>query len=496
MRENDVQIAILTVPAEAAQVAADKAVDGGVKGILNFAPQRLAATPGVFIHQLDLSTELMVVCFYLSQRMSPALSGRKSVKDLRDFISAPPGRGELAVVDTPVDPVLEITEIADRVVKAGGPGAPLHATRRARPCPVLINQFGSHERMCLALRRGLVRRAGRAGASGLVDLEVPHGPPGRSSRPWAGSRTWPPCSRGWSRAAPARRWCCTGDEIDLDALPVLQCWPLDGGRFITLPLVFTRHPGHGRRNVGMYRLQVFDTRHHRHALAPAQGRGRALPGGAGPAWRWRWPSAPTRRSPTPPPRRCPGIVDEMLFAGFLRGEAVDMVQCRTVDLEVPAHAEFVLEGYVDLGETPPGRALRRPHRLLLAGRRVPGASTSPRSPTGATPSTPPPSWARPPMEDAYLGKATERLFLPLLRLTLPELVDMDLPKEGGFHNCALVSMRQALPAARAQGDARAVGHGADAVHQVHRGGGRGRGRARLRPGGLAGRSTTSTGSGT
>ena len=158
----------------------------------------------------------------------------------------------------------------------------------------------------------------------------------------------------------------------------------------------------------------------------------------------------------------PGPIDEMLFAGFLRGEAVDLVQCRTVDLQVPAHAEFVLEGYVDLDETriegPFGDhtgyyslADQYPvlHLTAITHRRDPIYSTT--------------IVGQAPMEDAYLGKATERLFLPLLRLTLPELVDLDLPKEGGFHNCAMVSMRQALSAARAQGHARALGHGADAV---------------------------------
>jgi 4-hydroxy-3-polyprenylbenzoate decarboxylase len=225
-----------------------------------------------------------------------------------------------------------------------------------------------------------------------------------------------------------------------------------------LPLVFTRHPVTGKRNVGMYRLQVYDratTGMHWHihkdaaehfraaAERAAAGRGDPRPGGPGlmeVAVAIGTDPAVTYAATAP----VPGPIDEMTFAGFLRDEAVEMVQCKTVDLEVPAYAEFVLEGYVDLAETrregPFGDhtgyyslADHYPvlHLTALTHRREAVYSTT--------------IVGQAPMEDAYLGKATERLFLPLLRVTLPEIVDMDLPKEGGFHNCVLVSVDKRYP---------------------------------------------------
>jgi 4-hydroxy-3-polyprenylbenzoate decarboxylase len=244
-----------------------------------------------------------------------------------------------------------------------------------------------------------------------------------------------------------------------------------------LPLVFTRHPLTGRRNVGMYRLQVFDrntTGMHWHiqkdaaehfraaadqAVADRGATGRDAPRGAA----VRQAAASNGRALAGEGRMAvavaigtdpavtyaatapvPGAIDEMTFAGFLRDEPVDMVRCKTVDLEVPAHAEFVLEGYVDLGESrregPFGDhtgyyslADDYPvlHLTALTHRRDAIYSTT--------------IVGQPPMEDTYLGKATERLFLPLLRITLPELVDMDLPKEGAFHNCVLVSVDKRYP---------------------------------------------------
>jgi 4-hydroxy-3-polyprenylbenzoate decarboxylase len=235
----------------------------------------------------------------------------------------------------------------------------------------------------------------------------------------------------------------TGDQIDLEALPVLQCWPLDAGRYITLPLVFTRHPRTGARNVGMYRLQVFDkktTGMHWHLHKDAAEHYRASTGRMEVAVAIGTDPALTYAATAP----LPGAVDEMLFAGFLRGEAVDLVQCRTVDLQVPVHAEFVLEGYVDVDETrvegpfgdhtgyySPAAPYPVFHLTCLTHRRE---AIYPATVVG-----------RPPMEDCYLGKITERLFLPLVRLALPELVDINLPIEGIFHNLALVSIRKAYP---------------------------------------------------
>ena len=383
------------------------------------------------------------------------------MKDLHDFIKLLRDKGQLAVIDTLVDPVLEMTEIADRVVKAGGP-ALLFTKPKGYSFPVLINQFGSDERMCLALRAGSYDELS-ARVEGLMSLEVPSGA-------WAKVKALSKLKDLTSvqprsvKNGPCQEVVLTGEAVDLGALPVLQCWPLDAGRYITLPLVFTRHPVTGRRNVGMYRLQVFDrnttgmhwhihkdaAEHYRVAAdRAAAGRSGADGAGTGVAGgRSRMEVAvaigtdpAVTYAATAP---VPGAIDEMTFAGFLRDEAVEMVQCKTVVLQVPADAEFVLEGYVDLGESrregPFGDhtgyyslADDYPvlHLTALTHRRDAVYSTT--------------IVGQAPMEDTYLGKATERLFLPLLRITLPELIDMDLPKEGGFHNCVLVSIDKRYP---------------------------------------------------
>ncbi len=372
------------------------------------------------------------------------------MKDLRDFIKLLRDKGRLTVIDTPVDPVLEITEIADRVVKAGGP-ALLFTNPKGSSFPVLINQFGSDERICLALRAASYEELS-ARVEGLVSLEVPSGTWGKV-KALSKLKDLAAVQPRSVKSGPCQEVVLTGDAVDLGALPILQCWPLDAGRYITLPLVFTRHPLTGRRNVGMYRLQAFDrnttgmhwhihkdaAEHYRTAAdltaSGGSNRGRmevAVAIGTDPAVTYA-ATAPV-----------PGAIDEMTLAGLLRDEAVDMVRCKTVDLDVPAHSEFVLEGYVDLEESrregPFGDhtgyyslADDYPvlHLTALTHRRDAIYSTT--------------IVGQAPMEDAYLGKATERLFLPLLRLTLPELVDMDLPKEGGFHNCVLVSVDKRYP---------------------------------------------------
>ncbi len=362
------------------------------------------------------------------------------MKDLRDYIALLRDKGLLTVVDAPVDPVLEITEIADRVGKAGGP-ALLFTHPKGSTVPVLVNQFGSHERMCLALRAASYDDLA-ARVEKLIAMEVP-GSTMDKLRALGRLKDLAALQTRSVKHGACQEVVLTGDQIDLQALPILQCWPLDGGRYITLPLVFTRHPRTGARNVGMYRLQVFDGRttgmhwhiHKDGAEHYAGSTGRmeaAVAIGTDPAVTYA-ATAPL-----------PGALDEMLFAGFLRGEAVEMVKCQTVDLEVPAHAEFVLEGYIDLDETrtegPFGDhtgyyslADQYPvlHLTAITHRRDPIYSTT--------------IVGQAPMEDTYLGKATERIFLPLMRFTLPELVDFDLPKEGGFHNCALVSMDKRYP---------------------------------------------------
>lgn len=362
------------------------------------------------------------------------------MKDLRDFVELLRENGWLSVIDHPVDPHLEITEIADRVCKSGGP-ALLFTQVKGSAVPVLINQFGSEERVCAALRATSYEDLS-ARVEALVQLEAP-------------GSTWEKLkalSRLKGLAAlqpkvvsrgPCQEVVQTGDAVNLEEMPVLTCWPLDGGRYITLPLVFTKHPITGRRNVGMYRMQVYDKRTtgmHWHLHKDAAEHYRETGGRLEVAVAIGTDPAVTYAATAP----LPGMVDEMLLAGFLRGEAVELVQCKTVDLQVPAHSEFVLEGYVDWGEL----RLEGPfgdhtgyysladmypvfHVTALTHRRDPIYATT--------------IVGQAPMEDAFLGKATERLFLPLLRATLPELVDFDLPKEGGFHNCALVSVRKRYP---------------------------------------------------
>ncbi|MBU2602226.1 MAG: menaquinone biosynthesis decarboxylase [Actinobacteria bacterium] len=362
------------------------------------------------------------------------------MKDLRDFIRSLRERGDLAVVDHPVDPVLEIAEIADRVVKAGGP-ALLFRNVTGSTMPVLINQFGGHERTQFALRTPSYEALGKRMLD-LFDLEMPEG---MLEKVKALGRL-----KDLANFAPkmVKKGACQevvlrGDDVDLGILPVLKCWPLDGGRFITLPLVYTRDPRRGVRNTGMYRLQVYDrntTGMHWHLHKDAAEHYREAGGRMEVAVAIGTDPAVTYAATAP----LPGMVDEMMFAGFLRGEPVEMVKCVSVDLEVPAHSEIVLEGYVD----PDERRVEGPfgdhtgyysladeypvfHVTALTHRTDPIYSTTI---VGA-----------PPMEDCFIAKATEQLFLPLLRLTLPEVVDMDLPMEGVFHNCAILSLRKSYP---------------------------------------------------
>jgi 4-hydroxy-3-polyprenylbenzoate decarboxylase len=362
-------------------------------------------------------------------------------ESLQDYAAALERRGELRTIEAEVDPELEITEVADRVVRAGGPA--LRFTRpKGRSCPVLINLFGTLERTAFALG---VRNLDEIGQR-MADL----------------LRTQPPASlletiRALPRLGEMASWAprkvksapcqeVVEAEPSLEALPILKCWPQDGGRFLTLPLVITSHPETGQRNVGMYRMQVFDRRTtgmhwHPHKVGAEHYRGyerlaRRMPVavalGCDPA---------TIYAATAP---LPEGFDELLLAGFLRRRPVETVRCRSVDLEVPADAEFVLEGYVDPGERrqegpfgdhtgyySPADDFPVFHLTCLTRRRSP---VYPATIVG-----------RPPKEDCFLAKATERIFLPLIRLQLPEVVDINLPVEGVFHNLALVRIQKRYP---------------------------------------------------
>jgi 4-hydroxy-3-polyprenylbenzoate decarboxylase len=360
------------------------------------------------------------------------------VRSLADFVRVLRSAGELAVVDAPVDPYLEISEITDRVVKAGGPA--LLFTNVARSAyPVLTNQFGSERRMALALgAESLADVEGRVRAA--IDLSVPDSLGGKLGKLLSLGALTSAIPRTVSNG-PCQQ--VIDHAPDLGRLPVLTTWPLDGGPFVTLPLVFTKDPRSGMQNVGMYRVQVYDRntagmhwQSHKQGRAHAEKWGRRIPVaiviGADPAVTY------SATAPLPP------IIDEMALAGFLRGAPIELVRCQTVDLKVPAHAEFVLEGHVDNDdvriEGPFGDhtgvyslADYYPtfHVTCITHRSAPIYAAT--------------VVGKPPMEDAWLGKATERLFLPLLQMVVPEIVDYNLPVEGGFHNLAIIAVRKSYP---------------------------------------------------
>ncbi|MGZ8435927.1 MAG: menaquinone biosynthesis decarboxylase [Candidatus Binatia bacterium] len=362
---------------------------------------------------------------------------------LQDFLQVLEREGELKRIFHPVKAQLEITEIADRVMKSAGP-ALLFENVVGKNIPVLINAFGSTKRMALAL--------------GVTDIEE------IAAEITKLIQTRPPKSfkdklqllgelvklAGIPPKMVKEAACqeVVNRDPDLNLLPVLTCWPGDAGPFITLPMVFSKDAVKGTRNVGLYRMQVFDRRttgmhwhlHKvgaRHFQQQKEHKGKlelAVCLGGDPAMIY------AATAPLPPQ------IDEILFTGFLRKKGVELIKCLTVDIEVPANSDIVIEGYVD-----PAEPLRREgpfgdhtgfysladdypvfHVTCITHRKNPIYPTT--------------IVGRPPMEDAYLGKATERLFLPLLRVTLPEIADMNLPVHGVFHNLAIISVKKEYPA--------------------------------------------------
>jgi len=364
-------------------------------------------------------------------------------ESLVDFVKALDDAGELSRVEAEVSWDLEITEVTDRVCKRGGPALVFLRVSGYRT-PVLTNALGSRRRMAMALGVSDVEEIAqriedmvrRAPPDGLLDKVK------TLSEMFRLGQFFPRRVRGGRCKEVIKR----GDEVDLLAMPVLRCWPGDGGRFITLPLVVTSDPDTGTRNVGMYRMQVYDrntTGMHWHVhktgaehFRKYRARGERMPVavaiGADPA---------TIYSATAP---LPPSLDELVFAGFLRSRSVETVRCETCDLEVPAWAEYVLEGYVDPGE------LRREGPF---GDHTGYYSLADDYPVfhvtcithARDPIYPATVVGRPPMEDCYIGKATERIFLPLLRLQLPEVRDIAMPAEGVVHNLILVSIRKSYP---------------------------------------------------
>jgi 4-hydroxy-3-polyprenylbenzoate decarboxylase len=372
--------------------------------------------------------------------------------DLRDFIRALEKNGELKRVALEVDPYLEITEFADRAVKQNGP-ALLFENPKGSTVPLLINAFASMKRMQIALGVDSIDDIALR-IAGFLEMQKPEGLldklkmiPKLTEISSAFPKT--------VSSGPCKEVIRTRD-FTLDEFPILHCWPGDGGRFITLPMVFSKDPTSGKRNCGMYRMQVYNgqtTGMHwqKHKQGADHYRRLAVEGkqmrmniavaiGADPA------AILGAILPLPP------SIDEMLFAGFLRGKPIEMVKCETSEIDVPANAEIVLEGYLNLGE------LRREgpfgdhtgfysldddypvfHIECITHRKNPIYAATIVGP--------------PPMEDFYMGKAIERIFLPLMKMQLPEVRDICMPAEGVFHNLILVSIRKTYP-----GHARKVMH--------------------------------------
>ncbi len=364
-------------------------------------------------------------------------------RDLQDFVNLLEKRGELKRVSVEVDPELEITEITDRISKAYGPALLFEKVKGSR-IPLLINAMGTHERMALALEVESLDDIAREITELFQLADVP-------SSLLEKMRVLPRLAQ---LASYGPRLVKSGvcqevvikDNPSLDILPIIKCWPEDGGKYITLPLVITKDPDTGKRNMGMYRLQVFDNQttgmhwhmHHDGAKNYQKYCEKGMPTpvavalGCDPAVIY---------SATAP---LPKDIDELILAGFLRKQPVELVKCKTVDLEVPANAEIVLEGYVNPGET----RLEGPF-----GDHTGYYSLTDHYPVfrltcithRKNPIYPATIVGKPPMEDCYMAKVTERIFLPVLKFLLPEVVDINLPMEGVFHNCVLVSIKKEFP---------------------------------------------------
>ncbi len=414
--------------------------------------------------------------------------------DLRDWIKALDCAGELKRIRTEADPALEIAEITDRVSKSrdrqGNTGGAALLFENLKSYPgrkLLINQFGSARRMNLALEVDSLNEVADR-IRGFLDVKSPQGfldkvkmLPMLAEMGKFFPKTVPtgPCKEVIQR-----------DNFSLLDFPILQCWPKDAGRFITLPCVITRDPNTGKRNVGMYRMQIYDERttgmhwqrqkvaaeHYRDAIRNAA----VSPDHVGTAA----PGRPAGRSPAaaavdimarssggamlapgdrpsgrmdvavaigtePALTFCaivpaPPDVEEYVIAGFLRQKPVELVKCETVDLEVPADAEIILEGYVNLDELRTEGPFGDHTGFYSLEDEYPvfhvTCITHRKDPIYATTIV-----GKPPQEDAWMGKAVERIFLPLMKLTIPELVDINLPIEGVFHNLMIVSIRKSYP---------------------------------------------------
>jgi 4-hydroxy-3-polyprenylbenzoate decarboxylase len=394
----------------------------------------------------------VTVSFQGARRFTEQSEEDVAYRDLREFVQKLEKEGELKRIGAEVDPVLEITEITQRVARSAnraeksvGP-ALLFEKPKGSPYPLLINAFGSEHRMCLAFEVGKLDEVA-ARIQGFLKMESPQGL-------FDKIKMLPKLAEMGSffpksvKTGACKEVIHKGSDVNLFDFPILKCWPQDGGRFITFPLVFTKNPETGKRNVGMYRMQVYDERttgmhwqtqkhgaeHFRRARA-ANPEGRipvSVAIGADPA------IALGGILPIPPD------LDEMMFSGFLRREPVEMVPCETNELEVPANAEIILEGYVNLNEM----RVEGPfgdhtgfyslegeypvfHVECVTHRKEPIYLTTVVGP--------------PPQEDFYIGYAIERIFLPLMKMQYPEIVDVSMPAEGIVHNLMIVAIRKSYP---------------------------------------------------
>ena len=361
-------------------------------------------------------------------------------RDLRDWIALLEREGELVRVTAEVDPDLEITEIVDRVVKAGGP-ALLFERPKGSSHPLLINQFGTERRMCMAFD---VERLDDVAAKleDVLEMQPPQGLVDKV-RGLKKLKSIADSLPQTKRSGPAQEVVLTGDEVDLGALPIQTCWPGDAAPFITLPAVITKDPRTGTRNVGMYRMQVLDratTAMHWQIHKDGRADYLATDGRIEVAAALGLDPVTTYAASAPLPKH----IDELMLAGFLRGEPVQLVKGKTVDLDVPANAEIVLEGYIDKDELTTEGPFGDHTGFYTAAEPFPvfHVTAVTMREDAIYPSI---VVGKPPAEDAWLGKATERIFLPAVKMTVPEIVDYDLPVAGVFHNCCIVSIRKAFP---------------------------------------------------
>jgi 4-hydroxy-3-polyprenylbenzoate decarboxylase len=369
--------------------------------------------------------------------------------DLRSWIALLEGEGELVRVSAEVDADLEITEIVDRTVKAKGP-ALLFENVRGSSHPLLINQFGTERRMCLAFGVEALDDVA-AKLERVLELQPPQGLVDKVRKLGQLKSIADSMPKEVSKG-PCQEVVLERDDIDLDRLPIQRCWPLDAAPFITLPAVITKDQATGVRNVGMYRMQKIDRRStFMHWQVHKDGRAdlRAAPDGRIPVAVALGLDPVTAYAASAP---LPKHVGELMLAGFLKESPVELVKCKTVDLHVPANAEIVLEGWVERDDVGLEGPFGDHTGYYTPAEEFPifrlSALTMRRD--AIYPSI---VVGKPPAEDEWLAKATERIFLPAIRMSVPEIVDYDLPTAGAFHNCVLVSIRKRYP-----GHARKVMH--------------------------------------